>query len=853
MKFTICLALCVVCAPALAVSTSTWTQTNQADFKKGTLDNVVATNLGDLKLSRAVKTLLEQDPRISSVNALAEAPDGTIYAATGPQGVLLAIKDQKATTVATIDNATNLTSLLVDKSGRVLIGTAGQHGRVLAIDKPGDRPHVLFQKDGVQYVWQLAQTPDGKIYVATGPNGQLFEVSRDGSEKVLLDSGENNLLSLVSDGEDLLYVGTDPHGLVYRVNRKTGENFVLYNAPESEIGALALDKKGNLYAATSEARDQSGPAAPAAENPTQGRPEGGETGVPLPSESPKQPKPPQLPDPNPGEPNPIPKHVEKTVWHRPRFSPSPGTPGEGWGEGLQSKHSSSHQTRTRQTLTLPSPGVPGEGKDRASLSANRASVYLVADVVNADDAKRRPQPPSPNPNPGQPQPPVPTPPGQASPGPAVNRQPPVNTANSSEPRPEGNAVYQITREGFVTEIFRQPVLVLAMVEHNGTLLIATGNEGEIYQVNPAAEETLVLAKVDPKLVTCLLPASDGNIYVGMANVGSIATMSAGFATRGTYTSPVLDATQISRFGKIHLRGSLPTGTSITVATRSGNVKDSAEKGWSNWSAEVPAEEYLPIKSPAARFFEYRLTFQTKEIEATPVVDEVTVAYQVPNLPPVIKSVHLTGAADPNTQSGAQTPGDNDLRRVQATPRQTVAWDASDANGDALQYSLYFRRSPNGPWILLKDKLTEATFDWDTRTVADGLYELKVIALDANANPPGEGKTASRISDPVLVDNTPPAIGDLKWTQKGDRARLDFKIVDETSTVAACDFSVDSSRDWQMTLPVDSIFDSPEETVSFSTGSLKPGQHQITLRATDAKGNQAFQTLFVNIKGPVAEK
>ena len=66
------------------MSTSTWTQTNQDDFKKGTLDNVVATNLGDVKLSRAVKTLLEQDPRISSVNALAEGPDGTIYAGTGP-------------------------------------------------------------------------------------------------------------------------------------------------------------------------------------------------------------------------------------------------------------------------------------------------------------------------------------------------------------------------------------------------------------------------------------------------------------------------------------------------------------------------------------------------------------------------------------------------------------------------------------------------------------------------------------------------------------------------------------------------------------------------------------------------
>jgi len=147
MKKAILLATCLLSAPVLAVTTSTWTQTNQEDFKKGTLDIVVATNLGDLKLSRAVKTLLEQDPKISSVNALAEAADGTIYAATGPEGVLLQIKDQKVSTVATIDGATSLTSLLVDKSGRLLIGTAGEAGKVLAIDKPGGKPHTLFEAD----------------------------------------------------------------------------------------------------------------------------------------------------------------------------------------------------------------------------------------------------------------------------------------------------------------------------------------------------------------------------------------------------------------------------------------------------------------------------------------------------------------------------------------------------------------------------------------------------------------------------------------------------------------------------------------------------------------------------------
>jgi hypothetical protein len=393
-----------------------------------------------------------------------------------------------------------------------------------------------------------------------------------------------------------------------------------------------------------------------------------------------------------------------------------------------------------------------------------------------------------------------------------------------------------------------------MVERQGTVLIATGSEGEIYQVNPTAEETIVLAKVDPKQVTCLLSASDGNIYMGMANVGAIATMSSGFATKGTYTSPVLDATQISRFGKINLRGSLPPGTSLTVATRSGNVKEPEQQGWSNWSADTTAEAFLSIQSPSARFLQYRLSFNSKEGATTPVVDDVTIAYQIPNLPPQVKSIRVAGNTDPAT-TGQPTgaAGENDLRRVQPTPHQTITWEASDPNSDALQYSLSFRRLPGGPWILLKDKLTDATFDWDTRTVADGRYEVKVVASDANANPAGQGKSASRVSDAVIVDNTPPAIGDLKWTQKGEAAQVDFKIADETSTVAACDFSIDSNRDWQMVLPVDNIFDSPEETVSFTTPGLKPGQHQITLRATDAKGNQAFQTVFVSIKGPLAEK
>jgi hypothetical protein len=402
-------------------------------------------------------------------------------------------------------------------------------------------------------------------------------------------------------------------------------------------------------------------------------------------------------------------------------------------------------------------------------------------------------------------------------------------------------------------------MVMTMIERNGVLLVGTGSDGLIYQVDPAAEETVVLAKVDPKQVLTMLATRDGRILLGMANVGGLATMSSGFATEGTFTSPVLDATQISRFGKIHLRGTLPKETALTIATRSGNLQDPEKTGWSNWSDETAAAAFIQPKSPPARFLQYRLSFSIKGGNESPVVDEVDVAYQMPNLAPVIKSVKV-GNPDANKLASMLAAGVEGLTPPAANgatpgngktaPKNTVepiTWEAEDANGDALQYSLYFRSGSKAPWILLKDKLTENHFDWDTRAVADGRYEIKIVASDELANVPGQGRVGSRVSDPIVVDNTPPVIGDIKSEVKGPTAHLTASIVDRTTTVASFEYTVDSGGDWQAVLPSDNIFDGPEEKVDFTISKLTPGAHQITLRAGDAKGNHAYETVLVNIE------
>ncbi|HEX4055896.1 MAG TPA: hypothetical protein VHX86_16655 [Tepidisphaeraceae bacterium] len=810
----------VMVMPALAVTTSHWVQENEGDFKGGTMHNVVVTNLGDVKLSRAVKSIHEQDPNVTTVNALAQGPDGTIYAGTGPKGILLAVKNDTVSTVATIDDTVNILSILVDSKGSILLGTGGDKGRVLRIGKIGDKPKEIFSNGDVQYVWALLQTPDGNIYAATGPNGEVFEIKPDGSSSRLYKSSEDNITSMISDGKDMLYLGTDPNGLVIQLNRKTKEPFIIYNAPESEITALAIDHAGNLYAATGEVSDRQQPPPAEQEPKKEGRPETQNAPPPIPANP--MPEPPKPPNPNPGEPQPTPqKPIGRILPH--------GLP------------------EMMDVIAAGNADDPGAGGDNPGGGGgdNPGAGGGVGDNPGGD----QPTPPA---NPLVPATPLSHGNGNA------NSQP--GAAEAQEPA--GNAIYKIDPEGFVTEIFRQNVVIYSMIDQGDSLLVGTGEDGNIYQVNPAAEETVVLAKVDAKQVICLLPVKDGRIFMGLANTGGVSAMSAGYASQGTYLSPVLDATQTSRFGNLQLHGQLPARTALKVSTRSGNVRDADSPGWSKWSPEVGASEYIKIASPPARFLQYRLTFQTSDPSKSALVDHVDVAYQIPNLAPVVKSVKIGneagqgengqqesgGAAAPQAaaghigDAGAKTPG--------GTGTQTITWDASDPNNDVLMYTLYFRMD-QGPWILLKDKVKEMSFEWDTRAVADGQYQVKVVASDALSNPPGDGKTASRVSDYFIVDNTPPTIGDLECKVTGEVASISLRAQDRTSIVAGVEYTVDSGDEWQMVLPVGGIFDGPDEIVKFTLRGLTVGAHQVTIRATDSRGNQALQTVLFRIESATA--
>ncbi|HLK52583.1 MAG TPA: WD40 repeat domain-containing protein, partial [Candidatus Angelobacter sp.] len=129
-----------------------------------------------------------------------------------------------------------------------------------------------FFEPKTKYIWDMAFDAQGRLYLATGDNGEIYRVEKNGQGSVFFKSDEAHMRVLAFDPQGNLIAGSDGSGLIYRIS-PTGEGFVLYSAPKKEITALAVDTAGNIYAAgTGEKRTAlSGtvpsPAAPAVAAP----------------------------------------------------------------------------------------------------------------------------------------------------------------------------------------------------------------------------------------------------------------------------------------------------------------------------------------------------------------------------------------------------------------------------------------------------------------------------------------------------------------------------------------------------------------------------------------------------------
>ena len=346
-----------------------------------------------------------------------------------------------------------------------------------------------------------------------------------------------------------------------------------------------------------------------------------------------------------------------------------------------------------------------------------------------------------------------------------------------------------------------------------------------------------------------------------ANPARVFSLDATLAAEGTFLSKVKDTETVSSWGQVSWEGTAPPGTEVRVQTRAGNTA-TPDSTWTDWSPPATRAQGEPIRSEKARFLQLRLTLAGKA-GASPTVEAVAAAYQQRNLPPVVKSitVHPAGEAfqkpisvsgepeilgldtDPlSDRAAAQRPPAGSppaitfSRKLYQRGLRTFSWQAEDPNGDALLFDVEYRAVGDERWRPLRAGLEEPVFAWDTATVPNGRYLLRVVASDAPGQP--ARLRPHRLEGQRLVRGGQPAALDRGHARPPRRRTASASPCATTRAPCASWRRRSTPAAGRRSTRSDGIADSLEESYEIP---LPPGTGRpriVVLRATDLLGNVA---------------
>jgi hypothetical protein len=419
--------------------------------------------------------------------------------------------------------------------------------------------------------------------------------------------------------------------------------------------------------------------------------------------------------------------------------------------------------------------------------------------------------------------------------------------SSNAPQTGASAeLYRIDSDGYVElvrKLDREMIYAIGPGP-DGAIILSTGPLGRIYQYK--GNEIALIATVPEKQVVSF--AADGTSTLATTtNSGAIYRLSRGAASTSEYRSPIKDTGRFSSFGQFRVEGSEVPREGLTVAFRSGNTA-TPDETWSRWY-EAPAASG-PVAAPQARYLQWRIGLKNGSPDSS--FDAMTVAFVNRNAAPIIENVgvndpgviFITGNYPPSPQvleatnpdeygifTGLDTPRDrNDPgKKLFRKGYRTLAWKASDPNGDTLRYAVSFRRKNDGNWLRLRENIEESQINFDTSQLPDGVYQVLLVASDAPDNPEAP-LTDRREGAEFTVDNTSPVIN---VSTRGDEFVISIR--DGLSPVGKVEYSIDAQK-WVRLLPVDGIADSTDEQFTLKRSDVD-GRFVI-VRAVDSFANVA---------------
>lgn len=315
--------------------------------------------------------------------------------------------------------------------------------------------------------------------------------------------------------------------------------------------------------------------------------------------------------------------------------------------------------------------------------------------------------------------------------------------------------------------------------------------------------------------------------------------------------------------------------------RSGNTS-SPENNWSAWAGPYKSADGNAVNCPPARFIQWKAVFLDTDSGGAPNISWVRVAYQPKNVAPVIDNIAIQdpgvrafsfapqangpsanatvplrnpqhpGEGTPSQSTGAETGFK--ASHIDIPPQgfadkgyQSVLWSAHDDNDDDLTFTIYYRSEGEQNWRLLKDKVRETYFSWDTATMPDGAYYLKIVASDSPSNPADQTLSSERESDRFEVANTPPRIENLRADGNATQPKVTFDGISSSGALGHAVYSLDGG-DWQTIFPTGLLSDSPKETYQIQLPALSAGEHTVAIQVSDRFENTTVAKTNVTVAG-----
>jgi hypothetical protein len=656
-------------------------------------------------------------------------------------------------------------------------------------------------------IWSLAETSDGTLWAGTGGDGRLLRFRPGQAEETAFDAAEANIFAVAASGSRV-YAASSPDGRVYVLDG-TNPARPFFDPAEKYIWALAVDSAGRLWVGAGNPaviyRVDAGGSGQAIYRP------------------------------------PASHTVVLAIDREGRVLAGTESPGRLYRIGADDRAFALLDT--------------GMTEVRAIASLGDGTIVAAA-IQRADDSAA----------------------GEAgaatsaaialTPATAATSQPAGGTAartgaaaeSAGSPRSQ---IFRIESSGTWEAVWETSDVVYDVAPlDEGSVAIGSGPDGRLYRLD-RQREVVLLTGVDARQVTRFAttpkPAAGLPVFA-TANPGRVLVPAASVQAPATYVSPVRDSRSIAAWGQIRWEGS----GAVSLFTRSGNT-ELPDDSWTPWTGPYASASGEPIRSAPARFIQWRAVFAREAGSgATGRLTSVTVAYLPRNSRPVVSAVtvHPPGVVfqrpfsseegaiaglDEAVAAARRPPGDTPAspapgRRMFQRGLQTLAWKAEDEDADRLVYTLQYRREGETNWRELRAGLLDPLYVWDTTSVPDGRYVVRVSASDSTTNSVDRALTGERDSDAIVIDNTPPQIT-VTATRAGSgtaaRATLSVRVLDAMSPIAKLEFAIDGGT-WQLMQPADGLADAPDERYEIA---LPPGTDpaRVVVRATDQMQNVATGT------------